>query len=636
MIDRRLLVGAGLAALAAGAVAVVAPGTLPVQFDRAVLLLVGGLVLVRAGLLALSRYRNERTEAETPDREAAATPPTPGDDLREAVTGFLDADRIGYGRNRLKDGLRAAAVDVLVQYDGRSPDEARDLVADGAWTDDRQVAAFLDGASTQRVRDRALSAVGLASSFGNGVAGAVDAIAVQAGIDGRPADDDPSGGDRGRGRRIGREGEDSTAAERENAVASGARTTGRWYGVSAVAFASVGFGVLVGRPGVLLAGVVGVGFAAYARSFAPEAPDLSVERRLETDRPDPDEAVEVTVTVTNEGDRTLPDVRFVDGVPDALAVASGSPRAGLALRPGESETVSYAVRARRGVHEFEPALAVVRDVAGATERDLALDERTTLTCVPDLPPPAASIRLREPTNPDVGPVETHAGGEGIAFHATRAYRPGDPPSRIDWNRWARGGELATVEFREEHTARVVLLLDAREAARVAPDTDSPPAIDRAVDATAQLYASLVADGNRVGVAAVGATDCWLAPGEGPEHRVAVRDLLATHPALHPVDGAVGGVGWERRFRARLAPGTSVVLVSPLCDDGAAHLARRLDAYGHPVTVLSPDPTARRTPGHRLAAVGRALRVAGLRSAGIPVLDWAPDGPLAVALAEGTR
>jgi uncharacterized protein (DUF58 family) len=76
----------------------------------------------------------------------------------------------------------------------------------------------------------------------------------------------------------------------------------------------------------------------------------------------------------------------------------------------------------------------------------------------------------------------------------------------------------------------------------------------------------------------------------------------------------------------------VLLVSPLTDGYVPQVARRLDEAGHRVTVVSPDPTADRTPGHRLARVVRALRISELRAAGLPVVDWAPDESLDRTLA----
>jgi uncharacterized protein (DUF58 family) len=80
----------------------------------------------------------------------------------------------------------------------------------------------------------------------------------------------------------------------------------------------------------------------------------------------------------------------------------------------------------------------------------------------------------------------------------------------------------------------------------------------------------------------------------------------------------------------------VVLFTPLADDYVVSVARRLDAYGHLVTVVSPDPTAGRTDGQRLARVERSLRASRLRSAGIRVVDWPPGQPLASAVERARR
>ena len=56
---------------------------------------------------------------------------------------------------------------------------------------------------------------------------------------------------------------------------------------------------------------------------------------------------------------------------------------------------------------------------------------------------------------------------------------------------------------------------------------------------------------------------------------------------------------------------------------ATTIARRLDARGHAVTVVSPNPTADRTIGHQMAATARRVRRFDLQQVGIPVIDWQP-------------
>ncbi|WP_254546199.1 DUF58 domain-containing protein [Halomarina pelagica] len=414
------------------------------------------------------------------------------------------------------------------------------------------------------------------------------------------------------------------------------RRTEYWRGLNAITLLLAGVGILVGRPPLVLAATVPLVLAAVAHGASPPDVRLSVERTLSTDRPAVGESVEVVVEVTNEGDALLADVRVLDGVPLALAVADGSPRHGTALRPGRSTTFSYAVTAARGRHRFDPPLVVARDPTGAAERRVEVPCETELTCVPRLPAPV-SLSIRASATGITGETTTGEGGPGIAFHSVREYRRGDPLGRIAWRRSAGTDDLRTVEFHRERSATVVVVIDAREEAYVAPAADDPPAIERCVEAAGAVLRGRLDAGDRVGVAALGPTDCWLAPSAGDGHRQRARDLLATHPALAPTrpDEPFFPTLRLSRLRRRFPAGAQVVLCTPLVDDYAVSAARRLDAAGHPVTVVSPDPTASATAGERLARVERSLRASTLREAGVPVLDWA-DEPLSTAVERAAR
>ncbi len=408
--------------------------------------------------------------------------------------------------------------------------------------------------------------------------------------------------------------------------------TNRWTGVGALTLLAAGVAIVLGRqPGLLLVGVVGVAYAAYARSDEAPLPSLTVERELADETAGPGDEVRVVVTVTNTGDSTLFDLRLVDGVPRALAVADGSPRLGTALRPGKRAQFSYAVTAVRGEHDWEPMQVIARNASGSRERVTEVETETTLRCLPELRT-AANLPLRGLTTQYAGQLATEVGGPGLEYHSTREYRHGDPLNRVDWYRRARTGDLATLDFREERAATVVLLIDARDQAYVASRAGAPNAVERSVDAAGQVFSALVGGGDRVGVAAFGAEECWLAPGSGRDHQARARTLLATHPALSPIPS--GGKFFPsirfRRLLRRLPSDAQVLFFSPVTDEYAVSVARRLDAYGHAVTVVSPDPTASDTLGHRLAAVERRTRLSTLRRAGLRAVDW-PDEPLATVL-----
>lgn len=619
--DRRFLLGVG--AFAVGVAFVVVPGG-DLALGRSLVVLVGVGALVQAVRLGRERRGSDAAWTETPDPERGATAPPPGDDADEVLSEFAGSRASGV-RTRTRDALETIATEVLVRYAGYEPEAARERIADGTWTDEPHAAAFLGDANApaSSLRDRVRDRISGQSTIDRDVRHTVDAIAEAARVS-LPSSSDGRPSDRPR-ERAGTDGEQRSG---------GRRTTDHWRGVGAVAMLCLGAGVLGESPALLLSGVVGVGYGAYARSVSLPAASLSVERSVSDATPDPGESVEVTVTVCNEGARTLPDVRVVDGVPGALAVVEGTPRGAAPLRPGDEFTVTYAVSARRGRHEFDPTLVLVSDLTGGIEAEHRIRAEATITCVPRLRATETPVPLRDHVTQFTGTIPTSTGGDGVEFFATREYRPGDPVHRVDWNRRARTGEFATLEFREERMATVVLVVDAREAARVAPNADEPTAADRSVDAAGRLFARLFEAGNKVGVAALGDTDCWLPPGAGRDHRTGARELLAVHPAFDPVSPGEGSPLpiWERWLRRRLTGDAQLLFVSPLVDPDAARVARQFHAYGYPVTVISPDASAGRTSGHRLSAIARKLRITGLREAGVRVVDWSWDEPLGVALA----
>jgi uncharacterized repeat protein (TIGR01451 family) len=416
------------------------------------------------------------------------------------------------------------------------------------------------------------------------------------------------------------------------------RRTNRWVGVAGLSFLTGGLGVATSTRPLLLAAVVGVTYLAYANVSSAPAPSLSVTRRVSDSTPEPGDDVTVTVSVTNDGERSIPDMRVVEQVPDALSVVEGPARAATALRPGATMTFSYTVTARRGEFDFDGLTVIVRNASGSEEREYDVaTEPTTLTCVPPVDATDA-VPLHTLTSPYTGRVATDTTGSGVEFASVREYQHGDPLSRLDWNRYARDGSLATMEFREERMATVVLLVDLRPAAYVQSGEDGPSAVERSVDATHRLFNSLLDTGDRVGIAALSEADIWQAPGTGPTHRAEVRHLLATHPALSatPPTERVYVRPALRLLAGRLPDDAQVVFCSPMVDTAAAYVARRLHVRGHPVTVVSPDPTRRDTVGRTLASVERSNRLSDLRASDLRVIDWGGEESLFEALERARR
>ena len=409
----------------------------------------------------------------------------------------------------------------------------------------------------------------------------------------------------------------------------------RWDAGLTVALLCGAAGILLENAAVFLSAVVGFGYAAYRYGARPPDLDVSVERAVAERSPAPSEPFEVAVTVTNEGDRSLADLRVVDGVPERLAVASGSPRHCTGLRPGETETYTYTLRARRGTHEFGETTLIARNVSGSVERREAVSLDATVTCETH----ADEVPLPARTSAYPGHVTTDSGGEGVEFYATREYQPGDPLSRVDWKRYARTRELTTVEFRETRAATVVVVVDVRAPSHVVRREGEPDAVELGGYAAERLADALLGRNNRVGLSIFGPPEEYLEPAGGDEQAARIRAALEAAPAAP--EGTTNLFSDRRRNRAtesrfdtlrkRLPDAAQVLFLSPMLDEMAVELVRRFAAYGHPVTVVSPDVTSTGTPGGTVEGIERADRLAEVRGGGVEVIDWSPDEPIRAAV-----
>ncbi len=426
--------------------------------------------------------------------------------------------------------------------------------------------------------------------------------------------------------------------------------------------------LLTATPLLLAAAAVPLAYEARRALSRPPEPELRAERTV-ADAATPGERPSVRLIVENVGEDPLVDVRVVDGVPEALSAVAGSPRAATSLRPGERVVVEYELLVRRGRYAFEAPVVRVRSLSGADGVDAAVpvegdDELRCANVVGEFPVPAATL-------PRAGTRSTEDGGSGVEFHATREYRPGDPTSRIDWRRFARTGDLTTVEFREERAVRAVLVVDARRAARVTPEPGRPTGAELSAYAAERLYDVLERTGVTTDVCVVGlGADRWPA-GPGPERspsaasspegvawvggtedraaaRVerlfdAVGDAVRGDdgPATAAVrggrrTGAAADGGTEeppasvRRVLARLPRTARIVAFTPLSDRWGVSLTRALTARDRPTTLVAPD-VAGETLGGRVVGVEREGRLAAVRATGTGIVDWSREEPIDAAL-----
>lgn len=640
-------------ALAFGGATLVAGTVLMFLSDVATTLPIGALVADLAAVVALflviwivrQRYLAVPHQTFVPEIEYGLTTPTPGDDLDDMVYRLTELrEATTEYRERVQEKVSEVAIAVIRQREDCSREEAIQQLQEGTWTDDSAAAGFFTGrggespdfftqlrrrltdskTAYERQLDRTVEAIAQLATF------AEDEIRVA------DADDEEMRGVTSDSILRPEDGQRVSDTVRHR----GLFATRHWAGVTAFALLALAAGVFSGQPAPILSSVAALAVVGYSQiGSVPTLTSLDVTRTLSDESPEPGDEVDVTVTVENTGSAFLTDLRLVDRIPATSQVVDGRARLGTALRAGQSATFEYTLVAARGEHEW-PLEVIARDPSGAVEREAFVDVDAKMECVPRLKT-ATETPVRMQTSMYAGQVNTQTGGDGLEFFSVRDYLPEDPMRRIDWKTYARTGEFSTIDFRQERAAKIVLMFDAREAAYVSPVPGKKHALERSVDAAYDVFASLNDAGHLVGFSAFDTVPCWVGPSTGDQHVERSRQLFVEHPAIHPlppnvVDKDGRYVDPMRHIRRQLPMNTQIFLFSPLTEDYVYEVARRLDGAGHLVTVISPDPTADRTVGQRLARLERKARIVRLREHGIRVVDWSQDRSLRLEFEHATQ
>ena len=405
--------------------------------------------------------------------------------------------------------------------------------------------------------------------------------------------------------------------------------------VSGLTFAVVFTGLVTLSGTLMLVATPLVLYLLGSWLLVPPPAELRVARRLERERANPEEPVEVEVTVENVG-APLAEVVARDLVPSGLRVINGTPAGRARLAGGETLTFSYTVVGTRGSYEFE---RIVVETAGDLAMRAAVrryDIEQELITLPDhrelarIPIAPRRTLVYAGTNP------ARRGGEGTEFFDVREHRGGESMRRVNWRASARSPDRLFVnEYQQERVADVAVLLDCRS--RVYPAAAGGELFDAAATAAASLVDVIVDAGNRVGYLGYGLSLDWLSPGFGrvQKHRILNRIARAVPGESH-VFFRLDALP-ERLF----PPGSQVILVSPLSEDDPPAL-ERLQASGYAVMVVTPDPLPP-TPAPdaadalreaaRIARLQRAVLLRRLRHRGIAVIDWDTGSSLGSAVAQ---
>jgi len=397
-----------------------------------------------------------------------------------------------------------------------------------------------------------------------------------------------------------------------------------------LAIAAAGFlgGLASGQPELAVAAAPFVVFAGVGLVLA-RRPELVVELSLERDRLLEGEAVQVSVTLRNQG-TVGAEVELGLARTAYLQLEPGGP---VTVRLGAGDAVDLAFTARPlrwGSHALGPATVRARDPLGMATWSERLGPRSALRAFP------REQRLRElvaplRTQPFLGAHVARVRGEGIEFADIRPFDAGDRVRQINWRATARRGALYVTERHPEHSSDVVLLLDTFAEAR----DGASGTLDAAVRAAASLARTHLGRRDRVALVDFGGTLHWLEPAFGTSQLYRIIDaLLASEIAFSYAWRAVDSI--PRRI---LPPGALILAITPLLDDRAIGLVTDLRRQGADLTVIEVSPlphmpaggTASDALAHRLWRLQREVLRARLHSMGIGIAVWDDDELLGPAL-----
>ncbi len=374
-------------------------------------------------------------------------------------------------------------------------------------------------------------------------------------------------------------------------------------------------------------------FAGAALLGMPDDLRLQATRTLSTERASPGAVIDVCVSVTNNGSHAAP-VVIEDVIPAGLELINGHPSCLTLLAPGATVTIAYTVRGGRGFYHFSAVQATVSDRLGLSRCTVAIAAPGNILIMPEVARLSRlGIRPRR-TRIFSGTIPARQGGAGVEFFGVREYQAGDPVRWINNRATARfPGALYVNEFEQERVADIGIILDARRGSDVQGRDHT--LFEYGVQAAAALADALISQGNRVGLLIYGHAIEWTFPGYGKIQREKVLRALAQART-----GDRAALASLADIPTRLFPARSqIVLVSPL-QPGDASPILHMRAHGYEVLIVSPDPVTfeARTLGPvadlaaRIAHVERQALLQRLYRAGVRIVDWDVETPLAQALA----
>ncbi|ADT84883.1 DUF58 domain-containing protein [Thermococcus barophilus] len=362
-----------------------------------------------------------------------------------------------------------------------------------------------------------------------------------------------------------------------------------------------------------------------AMTFFKPRLDVEIKRILPHDRIL--EGSEIEIRLKIKANERIPSLKIADDLPKGLELVEGKNEFLLSFTRGEEKEVSYKVKVKRGIHEFNFIKLSYQDPFGFFKIEKIIDLYDELIGVPIVEDVVTPYSTKG-TKVTVGPLPSPRIGEGVEFHAIREYQPGDPLKIINWKATAKTGKIMSNEYESERKVDVILIVDATYKGE--------STFDHLIRAAASFMLDCLNSGTSFGLLLAEDVPLWIRVDYGKRHFFKCIDFLSM---AKPDKNNMIAYQVEHLVRSRFPARAQILYFSPLITEEGREALKVLYRYGYKVVVISPDPYSALKPKSveealalKILQLKRKAHLRKLAAYGI-IIDWDVNKSLKTAIAE---
>ncbi|WP_457753341.1 DUF58 domain-containing protein [Thermococcus sp.] len=339
------------------------------------------------------------------------------------------------------------------------------------------------------------------------------------------------------------------------------------------------------------------------------------------------EGSEIEIRLKIKANERIPSLKIADDLPKGLELVEGKNEFLLSFTRGEEKEISYKVKVKRGIHEFNFIKLSYQDPFGFFKIEKTIDLYDELIGVPIVENVVTPYSTKG-TKVTVGPLPSPRIGEGVEFHAIREYQPGDPLKIINWKATAKIGKIMSNEYESEKKVDVILIVDATYKGE--------STFDHLIRAAASFMLDCLNSGTSFGLLLAEDVPLWIRLDYGKRHFFKCIDFLSM---AKPDKNNMIAYQVEHLVRSRFPARAQLLYFSPLITEEGREALRVLYRYGYKVVVISPDPYSALKPKSveealalKILQLKRKAHLRKLAAYGI-IIDWDVNKPLKTVIAE---